>query len=143
MSNLSTIETVYEAFGRGDIPAILDQMADDVTWEQWETDNTAQEAGVPWVLPRKGRAGVMDFFQDVAAGLEFHSFEPRNLLEGGNQVVATIALDATAKVTGERFQDEEIHLWTFDDAGKISAMRHYTDTAKHIKAAKGSLAEVG
>jgi uncharacterized protein len=142
VSNVSTIQTVYEAFGRGDIAAILDQMADDVTWEQWESDNTAQEAGVPWVLPRKGRAGVMDFLQDVAAGLEFHSFEPRNLLEGGSQVAATISIDATAKATGERFQDEEIHLWTFDDTGKISAMRHYLDTAKHIKVVKGSLAEV-
>lgn len=143
MTNLSTIQTVYEAFGRGDIPAILDQLADDVIWEAWENDNTAQEAGVAWVLPRKGRAGVMDFFQDVADGLEFHSFEPRNLLEGGNQVAATIAFDVTAKATGERFQDEEIHLWTFDEDGKVSAMRHYLDTAKHIRAAKGSLAEVG
>jgi hypothetical protein len=38
---------------------------------------------------------------------------------------------------------EEIHLWTFDDSGKVAGLRHYTDTAKHIKAAKGSLAGVG
>jgi uncharacterized protein len=143
VSNVPTIQAVYEAFGRGDIPAILEHIADDVSWETWEVDNAAQEAGVPWMLPRQGRTGVMDFFQAIADGLEFHSFEPRNLLEGGNQVAATIAFDATAKATGERFQDEEIHLWTFDEAGKVSAFRHYMDTAKSIKAAKGSLAEVG
>jgi ketosteroid isomerase-like protein len=134
---------IYEAFGRGDIPAILEHVAEDVVWEAWEVDNAAQEAGVPWMLPRKGHAGVMDFFQAIGDGLEFHSFEPRNLLEGGDQVAATITFEATAKATGERFRDEEIHLWTFDEAGKVSSLRHYMDTAKSIKAAKGSPAEVG
>jgi ketosteroid isomerase-like protein len=142
VSNLSTIQAVYEAFGRGDVPAILDQLADEVTWERWETGNTAQEAGVPWMLTRQGRDGVAEFFRDVDAGLEFHGFEPLNLLAGGNQVAATIRLDLTAKATGERFQDVEIHLWTFDESGKVSGLRHFLDTAKHIKAAKGSLAEV-
>jgi ketosteroid isomerase-like protein len=143
MSNIATVQSIYEAFGRGDIPAILDRLADDVVWEAWDGDNTAQDAGVPWALARSGREGVAGFFQDVAAGLEFHGFEPRNLLEGGNQVAATISIDVTAKATGERFQDEEIHLWTFDGNGKLTGLRHYLDTAKHIKAAKGSPAEVG
>ena len=143
MSNIATVQSVYEAFGRGDIPSILDRLAEDVSWEAWSGSNSAQEAGVPWMLARSGRAGVAEFFQAVADGLEFHSFQPTNLLEGDEQVVATISFDATAKSTGERFQDEEIHLWTFDQDGKISALRHYLDTAKHIKAAKGSPAEVG
>jgi hypothetical protein len=29
MSNLATVQGIYEAFGRGDIPAILDAVADD------------------------------------------------------------------------------------------------------------------
>jgi ketosteroid isomerase-like protein len=143
MSNIATVQSMYEAFGKGDIPAILDKLAEDVAWEAWGSDNTAQEADVPWMRPRTGRAGAAGFFQDVADGLEFHRFQPTNLLEGGSQVVATITFDATSKATGERFQDEEIHLWTFDEAGKVSALRHYIDTAKHIKAAKGSLAEAG
>ena len=75
--------------------------------------------------------------------MEIHDFRVQNILEGGNQVVATINIDFTVKETGERVRDEEIHLWTFDGEGKISGLRHYTDTAKHIKATKGSLAEVG
>ena len=138
MSNAATVQGMYEAFGKGDVEAILDQMADAVEWEQWDGGNTGQDAGVPWLVSRSGKDGVAGFFQAVAENLEFHSFEPRNILEGGNQVAATIAFDATAKPTGDRFQDEEIHLWTFDDAGKVVGMRHYVDTAKHIKAAKGA-----
>jgi uncharacterized protein len=142
MSNVKTVQGLYEAFGRGDIPAIMDTMSDHMEWEQWSDQNTAQEAGVPWMMRRTGKDGVAEFFQAVADNLEFHSFQPVNILEGGNQVAATISFEATAKETGERFRDEEIHLWTFDDAGKIVGMRHYNDTAKHIRAAKGSPAGV-
>ncbi len=142
MSNLATAQQIYEAFGRGDIPALLDRVADDVEWEDWSSPNAAQEAGVPWMLRRSGKDGVAEFFQAVSENLEFHSYAPQNLLAGGNQVVATISFDATAKQTGERFRDEEIHLWTFDESGKVAAMRHYLDTAKHIRAAQGSHASV-
>ena len=38
--HITTITDLYAAFGRGDVPAILDALAEDVRWEQWE-DNTA------------------------------------------------------------------------------------------------------
>jgi ketosteroid isomerase-like protein len=36
MGNLETVQKVYEAFGRGDVPAILDELADDVRWDVWD-----------------------------------------------------------------------------------------------------------
>jgi ketosteroid isomerase-like protein len=30
--------------------------------------------------------------------------------------------------------DEELHLWTFNDNGKVVRLRHYVDTAKHLDA---------
>jgi ketosteroid isomerase-like protein len=39
--------------------------------------------------------------------------------------------------TGGHYRDEEMHLWTFNDAGQVVRLRHYTDTAKHITAARG------
>jgi hypothetical protein len=30
-----------------------------------------------------------------------------------------------------------MHLWTFDDPGRITRLPHYTDTAKRIAAARG------
>jgi ketosteroid isomerase-like protein len=141
MSNIDQLQSVYRSFGSGDIPAILEAISEDVAWEHWN-DNSAQQAGVPWYEARDGREGAAAFFASLGV-MEIHDFQVVNLMEGGNQIAATIKIDFTVKETGERVRDEEIHLWTFDDAGKISGMRHYTDTAKHIKAAKGSLAEVG
>ena len=142
MSNLATVQGIYEAFGKGDVPAILDVLADDVAWEAWE-DNSAVNAGVPWMQARQGKDAVVGFFE-TAGQMEIVDLQILNMMEGGNQVAVEFVFEVNLPAHGGgHYRDEEIHLWTFDDAGKISGMRHYTDTAKHIKAAKGSLAEVG
>ena len=56
-ANVATVQGIYEAFGRGDVPAILERLAEDVQWEAW-ADNHGQRAGVPWMSPRTGREGV-------------------------------------------------------------------------------------
>ena len=33
MTPLETVQTIYTAFGRGDVPAIIDLMSPDVAWE--------------------------------------------------------------------------------------------------------------
>lgn len=57
MTNIDTVHAVYEAFGRGDITAIMNVLADDIDWDYAITD-----AGVPWLRPRTGHAGALDFF---------------------------------------------------------------------------------
>jgi uncharacterized protein len=124
--NLQTVQQIYEAFGRGDVPAILDAMADDVRWEAWE-DNHAQRAGVPHLVPRTGKDGVAEFF-GVVGQFEIKEFSVLDLAASERQVYAEIVIE-----TGD-YRDEEIHLWTFDADGKVSRMRHYVDTAKHMAA---------
>jgi ketosteroid isomerase-like protein len=133
-NHLTTIADLYAAFGRGDIPAILDALAEDVRWERWD-DNSAQRAGVSHLQPRAGRDGVAEFFAMVGA-IDFHAFELRGLAAGDDMVVADILIDATM-ASGGRVRDEELHVWRFDADGRICAMRHYVDTAKHIAAERG------
>jgi ketosteroid isomerase-like protein len=38
---------------------------------------------------------------------------------------------------GGHYRDEEMHLWTFNEDGKVTRLRHNTDTAKHIAAFQG------
>ena len=54
----------------------------------------------------------------------------------GRQVVAELQV-AFELPNGGRFADEELHLFTFDDEGRVARFRHYVDTAKHIAAARG------
>lgn len=134
MSNhIATVKKIYEAFGKGNIPAILDHLSDQVHWEQWE-DNSTQKAGVPWMLSRNGKEGAMAFFRALG-DLRISHFQVISLMGNENQVAAEIAIEADVPAAGSHFQDEELHLWTFNGEGKVVRFRHYLDTAKHIAAA--------
>jgi ketosteroid isomerase-like protein len=132
--NVETVHALYAAFGRGDIAAIPPLLAADVAWEHWD-DNAAQRAGVPWLLPRTGRDEVVGFFELLGDALEFSRFEPTAFLTGDRQVAVTVSVEATIKSIGEEVRDDEVHLFTFNDFGEIASLRHYLDTAKHIRLA--------
>ncbi len=132
--NLEAVQAIYGAFATGDVPAILARLAPAVAWEQWGA-NSAQAAGVPWLAPRVGPDEVTTFFTVLGEGLEMHEFAVLDITASDRQAAAEVILDATVRATGRRFRDEEVHLWTFDDAGRVTRFRHYTDTAKHIQAA--------
>lgn len=132
--NVKTAQTVYEAFGRGDIPAIVDLMADDVEWEAWE-NNFAQNAGLPAMTRRHGKQGVADFFAAIAPWT-VTDVQVLSMMEGPNQVAVEFVIEVDLP-NGGHYRDEEIHLITFDGGGKISRWRHYVDTAKHIAANNG------
>jgi uncharacterized protein len=131
--NMAAVQRIYGAFGRGDVPAILDEVAEDVAWEQWG-ENHAQRAGVPWLAERHGHEGVKDFF-GIAGAFDIREFQVLSLMAGGDQVAVEVVMDATPQ-DGAHFRDEELHVWTFDGNGKVKRMRHYVDTAKHMAAAR-------
>ncbi|MEP7319702.1 MAG: nuclear transport factor 2 family protein [Panacibacter sp.] len=132
--NVETVKLIYEAFGKGDVPSIIDQLADDVQWEQW-ADNSAQKAGVPWMQSRPGKDGATEFFK-VVGGLVIKDFQVLSIMGNEQQVAAEFIIEADVPETGGYYRDEEMHLWTFNEQGKVTRLRHYTDTAKHITAAK-------
>jgi len=133
--NIDAVQAIYAAFGRGDIPEILEALADDVAWESWR-HNFAQEAGVPWMKALKGRRAVGEFFR-VISEFNFTKFNVLSVLAGGDQVAAEVEVAAEVPTTGGSFAEEEMHLWTFNDRGQVTRFRHYLDTAKHMAVAKG------
>jgi uncharacterized protein len=133
MSHLEAVQEIYAAFGRGDVPAILDRLSEEVAWESW-SDNHAQRAGVPWLRPQTGRAGAAEFFAAIA-GWEIRAFDVHRLLAADDAVVAEVSIDAVTEA-GAQVRDEELHLWSFGSDGRVTRFRHYVDTAKHIAAAR-------
>ncbi|HRH41195.1 MAG TPA: hypothetical protein PKY82_06080 [Pyrinomonadaceae bacterium] len=127
MSNKDTISAIYEAFGKGDIPFILNCLAENVAWEKWDS-NHAQQLGVPYMQEKNSVAGVADFFGEVGKmGVKMSNV--LSILDGGNKFAVEFEIET------ERFgYEEEMHLWTFNENGKVIGFRHYLDTAKHIAA---------
>lgn len=135
-SNAPAVSELYDAFGRGDLPAVLGMLADDVSWDADWADNYAQRnGGLDHFRPRRGPAGAAEFFA-VLATYTFNDFRVQAVIADGRYVVARVAIDVSLP-GGGRVRDEELHLWTFDASGKIVALRHYIDTAKHLAAASG------
>jgi uncharacterized protein len=136
MSNIPTVQALYQAFGASDGATFLSHLADDVEWEQW-ADNQAVAAGVPWLQPYSGREAVGGFLA-AASQMEIVDLQVLNMMEGGDEVAVTFILEAKLPNCGGRsYRDEEIHLWTFNADGKVARLRHYVDTAKHIQAFRG------
>ena len=130
-ANVATVGSLYEAFGRGDMETIVGLIAEDCRWEDWGS-SFAQRAGISYLQPQRGPQGVAAFFAIVAT-FEIHDFQVLDLFGGERQVAVEVLLDATSP-GGGRFRDEELHLYTLGEDGKIVRMRHYVDTAKHIAA---------
>lgn len=131
MSNVQTVQSIYEAFGRGDIPAIIDRLADDVAWEQGAAD-----WGIPWLTPGTGKDHVLAFFGHVA-GFEFTRFEIEAICDGGAIVMVLIDVAATVPPGGS-FAGPEAHVWRFGTDGKVKAFNHLLDTHASLLANQGS-----
>jgi ketosteroid isomerase-like protein len=132
-SHTATVTAMYDAFGRGDLAAILSHLSEDVTWDVTEEPWTPHAAGVPWLVQRRGHAEVAEFFAIVGAWT-YERFEALDLLVSDTQVAAIVRLVADLP-NGSRIDEVVLHLWTFDEDGRVVALRRMLDTAAHIAAA--------
>lgn len=133
MTPIETVQQIYAAFGRGDVPAILACLADDVEWEYGTGPNP-----VPWLQPLHGRGEVPRFFQALGEGIRMESFRPKQCLSDGALVVSLVDVELTVRATGRRVTEtDEVHVWHFDDAGRVRRFRHGADTYGHVMALRG------
>ena len=123
--HVETVQSLYQAFGAGDIPKILTYLSEDVQWEHDGNDHK-----IPWLKPGVGIAHVQNFFASMSQ-FTLSRFEPQNLLAGGDQVVATIHVTLEVHATGKSFSELEAHLWTFNQQGKVCGFKHLCDTHAH------------
>jgi ketosteroid isomerase-like protein len=132
VNHIDTVKQMYEAFGRSDIPAIIDNLD---THVEWDVDVPTPD--VPWLQPRRGAASIPAFFESLAP-LSFQRFEPHTYFVDDNKVFVLIAIDATYVASGKQYNfSNEGHLWLFNIDGKVTKFQHVTDTALHRRMALG------
>jgi ketosteroid isomerase-like protein len=114
--NVELLKGAYEAFGRGDVAAVLAVLSDDVEWN------------VPEVLPHggpaRGREEVGGFFQKLVSMWGDLNLDIGDYVASGDRVCvigrATGTLDGTR--TGYGF----VHAWTVRD-GNATRFDEYVD----------------
>ena len=120
--NTGLVHQAYGYFLRGDIPAVLDLLSEDVEWASPEVE------GVPIASNWHGREQVGQFFQALGDAQEARQFEPREFVAQGDKVVALGHYVWHVKSTGRQWESDFAHVFVMRD-GKITRFQEYADTS--------------
>ena len=123
-ANIKTVMSAYEAFGRGDVAAILDAVTHDVDWAAEAATPTA-----PWYGMRRGKDAVARFFTDFGSAMEVEEFTPLTFAANETDVLTVVRCRTTSRRTGKSTAMDLHHLFRFRD-GKIAYYRGTEDTAQ-------------
>ena len=114
--NTRIVKQTYAAFASGDMDALFANYAADVQWEVYGP------ASVPTTGTRRGLDGIREFFGTLDQAMTARSFEPREFIAQGDQVVVLGDYAWTVKATGKSFRANFAHVATLRD-GKIAHIR--------------------
>lgn len=129
--NVKTVQRMYEAFGRGDVAALLEALTDDV---DWAADTSSSAA--PWYGIRHGKTQVTEFFQAFGETMEVQEFTPFAYASNDDEVHTVIRMRATARGTGRTVEQNLHHYFRFRD-GRVDFYRGTEDTAQTVAALQG------
>ena len=119
--NAELVRRTYEAFGRGDIPAVIAVIDENIVWN------------APGVLPHAmavdGRDDVGKFFQNLASTWDGFFLEVDDLVASGDRVCAIGRAGGT--LDGEQASYGFVHAWTVRD-GVLVRFDEYVDPSPEL-----------
>ena len=130
-ANIALVQSLYAAFGKGDVTSILNSLTTDVSW-----CSGGRPSDYPGFGLRKGQAAVGEFFKIVADNNEFAHFSPREFHAAEDKVFVLGDYAMTLKKTGKTFASDWCHVFTVK-GGKVTAFREFLDTALAAEAYRG------
>ncbi|MBX2998893.1 MAG: nuclear transport factor 2 family protein [Caldilineaceae bacterium] len=127
-NQVQVVQELYAAFGRADMPTILNLLDEEVDWHF-----VGKPQDVPFAGPRHGHAQMIDFFVTVDETCDVLEFGPHEVIPLGEHVLALGREQARVKATGRIFETDWAHLFTVR-RGKIVRLREFYDTATMSRA---------
>jgi hypothetical protein len=123
-TNTKAVMSAYEAFGRGDVAAILDLVTNDVDWAA-----EAASPSAPWYGVRHGKDAVAQFFTDFGTAMEIEEFTPLTFAANETDVLTVVRCRTRSRRAGKSAAMDLHHFFRFRD-GKIAYYRGTEDTAQ-------------
>jgi ketosteroid isomerase-like protein len=120
----------YEAFGRGDIDAVVAEFADDV---EFVGPNSQQASAAG---PYRGKAAVGGLLAGMRERWDGLTWTPEEFVREGGTVVVLGHMEGRARATGTRVRIPFVHVWHVS-SGKVRRGQSFTDTAA-VAAALGA-----
>jgi ketosteroid isomerase-like protein len=119
---IDAVQRIYEAFGRGDVDAILAEVSDDVDWAP-----EAASSSAPWFGHYSSKAVVPKFFDAIGSSIDVTEFAPLSFASNDTDVMVTIRFGFTVRATGKSASMTLHHWWRFAD-GRVVFYRGTEDT---------------
>jgi ketosteroid isomerase-like protein len=132
-NNTALIQSVYDAFKRGDIPFILGNLTGDCQWES-EGPET-----IPYTGNRRGAQEILGFFAALGGTLDDMKLTTDHFVAQGDAVTTFGRFAGTVKATGKKFDTPVAHYFQIRD-GKIAVFVDIVETASVAAAYQGSAA---
>jgi uncharacterized protein len=124
MSSAEIVQSFYDAFRRGDVPAALSLVDPDVLWH--EAESSPYDSGPGWTGVD---AVVTNLFEKMGDDWTEFSVQPSSIHEAGSVVTMRGRYVAKHRHTGKDLDCQVCHVWTVEN-GKLKKFEQYTDTAQ-------------
>src|SRR4051794_21339609 len=121
---IAATQRMYQALGRGDIDAILAELADDV---DWVSVSETTSSSVPWYGSYRGKGEVPRFFKEIGSSVDITEFTPLSFTANDTDVMVAIRWGFTVRATGKNATLHMQHWWRFS-SGKVTSVRTVEDT---------------
>ena len=119
--NKRVVQSLFEAFGRGDIPAVLELVAEDAPWR------APGPASVPFYGERRGREGAREFFTQLGSSVEFEKFEVWEFAAEGDSVFVTGTERGRVRANGKTYEQDWVLLFKVG-GGMVKHFHCYDNT---------------
>lgn len=123
--NVDFVKGVYEAFDRGDVPAVLGAFADDIEWVEAE--------GMPYGgVYRSPDAVAQNVFGPITSDVDGFALVREEFIASDGAVAAVVRYTGTGKASGKALDVPAVHVWDIRD-GKLTRFRQFIDTVKYAE----------
>jgi ketosteroid isomerase-like protein len=129
--NVEVVRGIYEAAARRDDVTPFDVYAEDIVWD-------LSNAGRAMLLPKPvyhGHEGVRQFWRDRLSAFREIDFEVEELIDAGDQVLATIREREVGRASGAPVEVTHLAVFTLAD-GKVTQLQVFDDRQQALEAAR-------
>ena len=119
--NTELVTSIFEAFGRGDVAYILDQLAEDARFV------SHLDPIVPWAGEFAGPDDVARFFQALGGSVDVTDHPVNAVVAQDDTVVAMGDVSFSVRQTGKHGSSSWVYIFTLAD-GRVQRYDQYNDT---------------
>jgi uncharacterized protein len=127
--SVAVVRGLYEAFAKGEVPAVLGGMTEDMEWNEAE--------GMPQGGTYRGPSAVAEnVFGPITQDVSDFAVTPEEFIASGDTVAALVRYTGTGSKSGKTLDLVAVHIWDVRD-DKVSRMRQFADTVKYREVVPG------